>query len=153
MIIDSYRNTNPDQQQKHSFISPREYDKVLEKYLVKSKESDNQAQRNYVSKSSLVKSSVCKESTTTNLILEKMAMTLDVKKTDEKEFVRNFFREYSTSPKIKAKSFTERMQEDIIKRRKKEDCLRQAEDQYRKNKYGSVNTDRVILIQTFLTFY
>ena len=77
------------------------------------------------------------------MIFEKVTLKLDINKTEEKDFMTSFYKEYSSSPTYLEKSFMARMEEDIVKRKWKEDRLHQAERKYRRSKYGSLSKERV----------
>lgn len=68
---------------------------------------------------------------------------LTLTKSEEREFLASFNREYSSSPDYISMSFMARMEEDIKNRKNKEETLRSAEKRYRRNKYGSLSKERV----------
>ncbi|CAI2382629.1 unnamed protein product [Moneuplotes crassus] len=116
-------------------ISPRQYDKVLGKYR-KSQKSGSIANSFKDTISSKTSNDAAK------MVFEKVTLKLDLNKTDEKEFMSNFYKEYANNPYNKEKSFMARMTEDISKRQLKEQRLKQAEVKYRRSKYGSLSRER-----------
>jgi len=58
------------------------------------------------------------------MIFEKVTLKVDINKTEEKDFITSFYKEYAASPSNIEQSFMARMQEDIMKRRWKDDQLK-----------------------------
>lgn len=138
-------------------ISPRHYDKVLGKYLHRKTESGlnprygTNSRRSSTSVSGLLNSLefkselVCFRGNARKLkwFLTRLHLNSTLTKTEEREFLTSYNREYSSSPDYMAMSFMARMEEDIQNRREKEENIKSAEKRYRRNKYGSLSKERV----------
>lgn len=66
------------------------------------------------------------------MVFEKVVLKLDVSKAEEDEFLSNFIREYNSEKEYLNKSFMARMQEDIKRRRTKDQSLQKIGREYRK---------------------
>lgn len=80
------------------------------------------------------------------MIFEKVTLKLDLKQTEENEFLRSFCKEYMSDKHSSNKSFMKRMKDDIERRRGKSESLDRAEKRYRRSKYGSLSKQRVCMM-------
>jgi hypothetical protein len=81
------------------------------------------------------------------MVFEKVILKLDVSKAEEDEFLSNFIKEYDNEKDYLNKSFMARMQEDIRRRRMKDQNLHRVGKEYRKYRAKKYHNSNV-----FITF-